>query len=80
MTILTSFFSIWAFELTFGADKAPADVYMFMVLDTPAGSEVVGTYNTVVGEDDAACCHAEVCCVIGYGTANAPHQTAYGQT
>lgn len=60
--------------LTFCADKAPADVDVFMVLDATSGGEVVGTDNAVIGEDNAACCHAQVCSVIGHRAAHAPHQ------
>lgn len=60
---------------TFSADEAPADVDVFVVLNAPARNKVVGADDAVVGEDDAARRHAQVCGVIGYRTANAPHQT-----
>lgn len=53
---------------------------MFVVLDATAGGEVVRTDDAVVGEDDAACCHAEVCSVIGYRAAHTPNQTTYRPT
>lgn len=59
---------------TFSADEAPADVNVFVVLNTPARNEVVGTDDAVVGEDDTAGCHAQVCSVIGYRTAHASYQ------
>lgn len=51
-----------------------------MVLNAAAGGEVVGTDNAVVGEDNAACCHAEVRSMISYRTAHTPNQTTYIQT
>lgn len=60
---------------TLCADEAPADVDVLVVLDAAAGGEVVGADDAVVGEDNAARCHAEVRGVIGHWTANAPHQT-----
>lgn len=65
---------------TFSADEAPADINVLVVLHAPTRGEMVGTDDAVVGEDDAARCHAQVCGVIGYRTAHAPHQTTYGQT
>lgn len=52
---------------------------MLVVLDAATGGEVVGTNDAVVGEDDAAGCHAEVRGVVGYRTAHTPYQTACGQ-
>lgn len=65
---------------TFGADEAPADINVLMVLDATTGSEVVGADDAVVGEDNAARCHAQICSMIGDRTAHAAHQTACGQT
>lgn len=65
---------------TFGADEAPADINVFMVLDATSGSEVVGADDAVVGEDNAARCHAQICSMIGDRTAHTAHQAAYGQT
>lgn len=59
---------------TFRADEAPADVYVFMVFAAFAGSEVVWTQEAVVGENQAACCHAVIIGVIGHGTAHASSQ------
>lgn len=64
---------------TFSADEAPADVDVLVVLDPAAGGEVVGTDDTVIGEDDAACSHAEVCGMIRHRAAHAPHQTSCRQ-
>lgn len=50
---------------------------MLVVLDATTRSEVVGTDDAVVGEDNAACCHAEVCSMISYRTAHTPYQTTY---
>lgn len=60
---------------TFGTDETPADINVFVVLNTPTRSEVVGTDDAVVGEDDTARCHAQVCSMIGYWTAHASYQT-----
>lgn len=65
---------------TFGADKAPADVDVFVVLDAAAGGEVVGTDDAVVGEHDAARRHAEVCGVVGHRAAHTPDQATCGPT
>lgn len=59
---------------TFGADEAPADVDVFVVLDAPPRGEVVWTDDAVVGEDHAAGGHAQVVGVVGYGAANAANQ------
>lgn len=59
---------------TFSADEAPAHINVFVVLNTPARGEVVGTDDAVVGEDDAARRHAQVCSVIGDRTAHASYQ------
>lgn len=64
---------------TFSADEAPADVDVLVVLDPAARREVVGTDDAVVGEDDAARRHAEVCGMVRHGAAHAPHQTSCGQ-
>lgn len=53
---------------------------MFVVLDAAAGGEMVGTDHAVVGEDNAARCHAEVCGVIGYGAAHTANQTTCRRT
>lgn len=66
--------------LTFGADEAPADVDVFVVLDAAPGGEVVGTDDAVVGQHDAARRHAEVRSVIGDRAADTPHQTTCGST
>lgn len=50
-----------------------------MVLDAATGGEVVGTDDAVVGEDNAACCHAQVCCMIGHWAAYAAYQTTFAQ-
>lgn len=65
---------------TFGADKAPADVDVLMVLAAFAGREVVGTEETVVCQHQAACCHAVVIGMIGHRAANAPSQPACRET
>lgn len=64
---------------TFSADEAPADVDVLVVLDPAARREVVGTDDAVVGEDDAARRHAEVCGMVRHGAAHAPHQTSCRQ-
>lgn len=53
---------------------------MFVVLDAAAGGEVVRADDAVVGQDDAACCHAQVCSVIGYRAAHTANQATYGKT
>lgn len=65
---------------TFRADEAPADIDVFVVLDATTGSEMVGTNDAVVGEDNAACRHAEVRSMIGYRTAHASYQTTCGRS
>ncbi|TNN42262.1 hypothetical protein EYF80_047557 [Liparis tanakae] len=65
---------------TFGADEAPADVDVFVVLDAAARGEVVGTDDAVVGEHDAARRHAEVRGVVGHRAAHAPDQATCGPT
>lgn len=65
---------------TFGADEAPADVNMFVVLDAAAGGEVVGTDDAVVGQHHAARRHAQVRGVVRHRAANASHQTTCVQT
>lgn len=62
--------------ITFCADKAPADVDVFMVLDATSGCEVVRTDDAVVRKDNAASCHTEICGVIGNRAAHTSHQTA----
>lgn len=69
-----------ALNFTFSADKTPADIDVLMVLDTTARSEVAGTDDAVVGENNAARGHAEVCGMIGDWTAHAPHQPTCGYT
>lgn len=62
----------------FGADKAPADVYVFVVLAAFARGEVVGTQEVVVGQHQAARCHAVVIGVICNRTADASSQPTFG--
>lgn len=64
---------------TFSADEAPADINVLVVLDPAAGGKVVGTDDTVIGEDDAARHHAEVCGMVCHRAAHAPHQTSCRQ-
>lgn len=64
---------------TFSADEAPADVNVLVVLDPAAGGEVAGTDDAIIGEDDAACRHAEVCGMVRHRAAYAPHQTSCRQ-
>lgn len=64
-------------RLTFGADEAPADVYVFVVLAAFAGSEVVWTQEAVVGENQAARRHAVIVGVIGHGAAHASSQPTW---
>lgn len=61
---------------TFGADEAPADVDVLVVLAALARHEVVRTQEAVVCQHQAASCHAVVIGVIGHGAANAPSQAA----
>lgn len=65
---------------TFCADKAPADVDVFVVLDPPARGEMVGADDAVAGEHNAARRHAQVCGMIGHWAAHASHQAACRQT
>lgn len=50
---------------------------MFVVFDTAAGGEVVRTDDAVVGEDNTACCHAEVRSMVSHRAAHTPNQTTY---
>lgn len=52
---------------------------MLVVLDAPTGSEVVWTDDAVVGEDNAARRHAEVCGMIRHGATHTPYQTTCRQ-
>lgn len=60
---------------TFGADEAPADVDVFVVLDAAARREMVWADDAVVGEHYAARRHAQVIGMIGHRAANASDQT-----
>lgn len=64
---------------TFWADKAPADVDVFVVLAAFARREVVRTEETVVRQHQAACCHAVVIGMIGHRAAHASSQPTYGE-
>lgn len=52
---------------------------MFVVLDTTAWGEVVGTDDAVVGENNTSCCHAQVRGVIGNRAADTSYQTTCSQ-
>ena len=66
--------------LTFGADEAPADVDVLVVLAALARREVVGTEEAVVGQHQAARGHAVVVGVVGHGAAHAAGQATCGAT
>lgn len=62
---------------TFGADEAPADVDVLVVLAAFARREVIGTQEAVVCQHQAAGCHAVVIGVIRHWAANAPSKAAW---
>lgn len=64
-------------DLTFRADKAPADVDVLVVAAAPAGSEVVGADDAVGGQDHGAGGQAEVVGVIRDRTPHAAHQATW---
>lgn len=66
-----------AITRTFGADEAPADVDVLVVLAALARREVIGTQEAVVCQHQAASCHAVVIGVICHWAANAPSQAAW---
>lgn len=67
-------------ELTSGTQEAPAHVDRGGEEAIPLGAAVTAADHDVMGEDDAACGHTAVSCVIGHWTADTMHQTAFTGT
>lgn len=62
-------------NLTLRANKAPANVDVFVVLAAFARSEVVWTEETVVGQHQTACCHTVVIGMISHRAAHTSSQS-----
>lgn len=62
--------------LTSGTEEAPAHVDRRGEQAISLGGAVAAADHQVMGDDDAACCHAAVSRVVGNGAADAAHQTA----
>lgn len=67
-------------ELTSSAQEAPAHVDGRGEEAVPLGAAVAAADHDVVGEDDAACCHAAVSRVIGHRAADAAYEAAWTRT